>query len=122
MAIAVEPAAGDGPLDVTGGRPRFHRDRVAERAARRAFVTLVAVGRPRRPHERLIAGHDDVGDAVRGGPEVGVRPSRRAGVGAGAAADEVDVGGGTGVERRAADVEVPPVGVGKDLTPAKRSG
>ena len=122
MPIAVRAATGNGSLDVAGLRLRFGRDRVSRGPSWCAIVALVPVRGPHGRDEGLIAGDNDVGNAVGRRPEVRVQAARRGGVAADAAADEVDVPGRRRIDRGAADIEVPPVRSREYLPPVERFG
>ena len=109
MTIAAGAAARNAPFDVVRLRLRFFRNRIAGRTPRRPGIALAAVRRPRRLHERLIAGHDDVRNAVRRRPEIRMDLPRRARTRRGPPADEIDERRRLRIERRGADVLVPPV-------------
>ena len=119
VPVARRAAAGHAALDVVVLGARFDGNRVAGQS-RRAAVALAAVAHERQRHARLIAGHDDVRDAVGMRSEIGVQPADRGGVRRRPAADPADQLSRTRVDRRAADVHVPPVVDRKHTTAGER--
>ena len=83
------------------------RDRIAGRPARSPRVALAAVLDEGDRHQRLGAGHDDVDHPVDLGGGIGIPAEIRVEPDPGA--DEADVARAVGIDRRRADVRVPPV-------------
>ncbi len=122
IAVRVEPRPGSPPSIQPRLRLRLLGNRIAGRTARRAGVALLAVVDERHRHERLAAGHDDVRDPV-DGVWIGWIAGRAAPVGMqpACAADVIDERLAVRIDRRLADVEVPPV-VGRQHRQRLRQG
>src|SRR6185312_1328115 len=87
------------------------------RPARRAGIALIAELHEGDRHQRLAPGHREIDHAVDVRKAVRIAPEVR--METDVAADEVDVPGAPGIDRRRADVDVPPV-VGREQR--QRSG
>jgi hypothetical protein len=119
VTIAGGSASRNSAFDVVRLRPRFVRNRIARQAGR-TRIAFTAVLHERHRHSRLIAGDDDVGNAVGGRAEIRVQSPDGPRIGGGPAADPVDQLGRPRVDRCDADVGVPPVARGKHLAPQQR--